>query len=297
MRRSAFALGVALAIALLGSPTALGHPGHGKKLIEVRPGPGAIAKALDRAEPGGKLRIHSGRYREVIEVTAPVTIVGARKGRRPVIDAQCNALFTVSVRSPGVVLRGLKVVGATDLGGAGTEVDIRGVTSGTVEDLVVRDTCDAEYGVNVFQTGAVSVLDTRATGFSDAGIYVGDITDTAGATLLVGGNEAFGNNKGAIVEFSTGASIRVEGNDLHDNAEPGTGVPTGLYVHDSAGVDIVRNQVRNNGGIGIHLTSLANANVLTDNEITGNPTDILDEGAGNCGSGNVFGSGGPVPPC
>jgi nitrous oxidase accessory protein NosD len=62
-------------------------------------------------------------------------------------------------------------------------------------------------------------------------------------------------------------------------------------------VDIVRNQVRNNGGIGIHLTSMANANVLTDNAITCNPTDILDEGAGNCGSGNVFSSGGPVPPC
>jgi nitrous oxidase accessory protein NosD len=210
MRRSAAALGVALAIALLASPTASGHPGHGRNALEVRPGPGAIAKALDKAEPGDKLRIHSGRYREAIEVTAPVTIVGARKGRRPVIDAQCSALFTVSVRSPGVVLRGLKVVGATDLGGAGTEVDVRGVARGTVEDLVVRDTCDAEYGVNVFQTGAVSVLDTRATGFSDVGIYVGDITDTAGATLLVGGNEAFGNNKGVIVEFSTGASIRVE---------------------------------------------------------------------------------------
>jgi parallel beta-helix repeat protein len=297
MRRAAGALAAAAAIASLGPLTASGHPGHGKHVIQVRPGPGAIAKALDDAGAGDTLRIHSGRYRESLEVTKPVTMVGVRKGRRPVIDARCKALFGVSIQSPGVVLSGVKVVGATDLAGAGTEVDIRGVASGTIQDVVVRDTCDAEYGVNVFQTGAVSVLGTRATGFSDAGIYVGDVTDTAGGTLLVSGNEAYGNNKGMIVEFSVGGLIRVVGNDLHDNAEPGTGTATGLFVHDSAAVDIVRNRIRANGGIGVHLTGQATGNVLTGNEITGNPTDVLDEGSGNCGSGNVFSTGGPLAPC
>jgi hypothetical protein len=37
--------------------------------------------------------------------------------------------------------------------------------------------------------------------------------------------------------------------------------------------------------------------VLNDNVITGDQFDLIDEGSGNCGSGNTIGAGPPVPPC
>jgi hypothetical protein len=45
------------------------------------------------------------------------------------------------------------------------------------------------------------------------------------------------------------------------------------------------------------LTAGADANVFDGNVITGNPTDVVNEGSGNCGSGNTFATGGPLPPC
>jgi parallel beta-helix repeat protein len=296
-RRVALSLAATLALILLGSLTASGHPGHGKHVIQVRPGQGAITRALAKADAGDKLRIHSGRYRESPIVTKPVTIVGTGKGRRPVIDGRCKTSVTVAVSAPGVVLDHLKVIGATDLTGAGREVDFTGVATGTMEDLRLRDTCDAEYGINLFQTGPVSVTGSRAAGFSDAGIYVGDVADTLGGTLVVRGNESFANNKGIIVEFSSGGDILVEANDVHDNTLPAVGEQVGIFIHRSDGVRMVGNSVTGNGAIGVQLTPDADGNMLDGNTITGNPADVRDEGTGNCGTANTFVTGDPLPPC
>jgi parallel beta-helix repeat protein len=291
-------LAAIVSLGLMVPLAASGQPGHAQgREIEVDPGRNAITKALARADAGDKLHIQGGHYREAITIAEPVKLVGSRNGRVPVIDAGCQTEIAVAVRSAGVTLKRLKVVGATDGAIPGIGVDFRDVPTGRGQDLTVRDTCDAEYGINLLNTGPVSVTGSRTTGFSDAGIYVGDITDTGGGTLLVRGNDAYGNNKGAIVEFSAGGSIRLEDNDLHDNSLLGTGEPTGLLVFDSDGVQITDNRIRKNGGLGLHLTSNADANVLTRNVIAGNATDVLNEGSGNCGSGNVFATGGPLPPC
>jgi nitrous oxidase accessory protein len=293
--RVGIALAAALLLVLLGAWSAAGQQGQGARILHVRPGQDALARAIARADAGDTLRIHRGRYRESVEIDKPLTLVGVGK-RRPVIDARCDSLITVAVQTSGVVLERLRIVGATDSFDAGREIDFRGAASGIMEDLRLRDTCDSEYGVNLVESGAVSVLNSRARGFSDAGIYVGEISDTGGGTLLVSGNETDGNNKGIIVEASTG-SISVVGNKVHHNTLPGVGEQVGIFVNGSDGVTIAGNSVRRNGSVGIHLTAEANGNVLNDNSITRNPLDIRNEGAGNCGSGNSFSTGGPLSPC
>jgi parallel beta-helix repeat protein len=290
------ALAAALIVMLLGTLTASGQSGQGKRVIQVRPGHNAIAKALRKADAGDRLRVHRGRYRESFEVTKPVEIVGVGKGQRPVIDAQCKSDVTVNVRVAGVALEHLKVTGATDIVSAGREVDLTGVASGTLEDLRLRNTCSAQYGINVYQSGPISITGNRATGYTDGGIYVGGVTDTLGATLLVQDNEAYDNNKGIIIEESAGGDIRIVGNDVHDNARAGLGEMIGIFVHTSKGVLVAGNSVTANGNIGIYLAD-ANDNVLNDNRVSDNPTDLLDAGAGNCGSGNTFSTGGSLPPC
>jgi parallel beta-helix repeat protein len=296
-KRASLAVAAALGIVLPSSLTASGHPGHDTHVIQVRPGHDAITKALRQAGPGDRLRVHRGRYRESVEVTKPVAIVGAGKGRRPVIDGECETDVTVAARVSGVTLAHLKVIGATDLPSAGREVDFSRVATGTMTDLRARDTCDAEYGLNVNATGPVSMIGNRATGFSDGGIYVGDIVDTLGGTLLVEGNQADGNNKGIIVENSNGGDILIQENDLHDNTLPALRDQVGIYISRSDAVRVVGNTVTGSGHFGVQLTEDSDGNLVEGNTITGNPIDILNQGTGNCGSGNAFSTGDALPPC
>jgi parallel beta-helix repeat protein len=266
--------------------------------IYVHPGPGAIAKAIARAKQGQTIRIRRGRYHEALVIDKPVRLIAA--GRvRPVIDGDCGTRFTIAVSSPGVILRRLKVVGADeDHGPFPAEVDFRGVSSGRAQGLVVRDTCDAEYGINVYDTGPVQILANQARGgFSDAGIYIGGITDTGLGTLRVKGNLSYGNNRGVIVEDTLASTdVRVTSNQLFDNAiPPGEGEPSGLFLHRSDGILIFGNGVYDNGALGIDLDGESDHNLLIENVLSGNPTNYRDlSGDHNCGSGN---SGASIPAC
>jgi parallel beta-helix repeat protein len=288
-------LAAALAAA---SALALAAPASGRT-IDVRPGEDAIARALGRAEPGDALRIHEGRYRESLVIDKRVDLLGAPGERRPVIDGRCRTQYTIAVRNPGVQLRHLKVVGADEgFGPFPAEVDFGGVRTGRAGGLALRDTCDAEYGINVFDTGPVSLVNNRASGFSDAGLYVGSIEDTGNGSISLRGNDSFGNNRGIIVEESAGARIVLLRNRIYGNTEAGEGAPTGIWFHDADGVRAVENRVTGSGEFGIHLSPGSDGNKLNGNIARGNPTNLLDEGSGNCGSGNRFGdSGNLLPPC
>jgi parallel beta-helix repeat protein len=204
------------------------------------------------------------------------------------------------------VLRGLRVVGADEgFGPFPSAVDFRDVGRGSARDLVLEDTCDrpgpdegAEYGVNVFHSRKVSVAGNDARGFSDAGLYVGQITSTGNGALSVHGNVSRGNNRGVIVEDSAGGRIVVKNNELNRNRAAGEGTPSGIFLHNADGVEIEGNAVNGDGEIGIHLDPNSDDNALHDNVVRDNPTNLLDEGSGNCGSGNRFGdSGNLLPPC
>jgi nitrous oxidase accessory protein NosD len=200
----------------------------------------------------------------------------------------------VTIRSPGVTLRGLRILGGREF----ANIDFSGVATGRAHDLRLRNTCDeTEYGINAFATGSLSITNNRASGFTDAGIYVGAISSTPGGPLFVGDNETVGNNKGVIVEFSAGGEVVGFSNEIDENAIPGIGEQVGLFINDSDGVRIASNRIRANGQTRLVLTPNADNNLITDNEITGNPVDVRNEGLANCGSGNTFATGGPLGPC
>jgi len=273
--------------------------------IEVRPGPNAINKAIDKAHNGDTLRIHDGTYRGAVKVEKRVTLRGI--GGRPLIDARCNSRLAIKVTHRGVMLDHLKVVGAAEnpSGSFPTEVDFEFVPTGTVHDIVVHDTCGAEgaeYGINVFGTGPIEVRRNLATGgFSDAGIYIGGITDTGGSALRVVRNASYRNHQGIIVENSgLDARIRVAHNRVHHNTIPGEAhEDTGIFINDSDRVRLIDNRVRNNGHFGVNISPMSDRNFLLGNTITANPVDLSNQGSANCGSGNSIGtwSGNPLTPC
>ena len=215
---------------------------------------------------------------------------------RPVIDGHCKTNDTILIHNGGVTLDGLKVVGADKGHGQfPSEVFFDGVPSGKAKDLVVRDTCDAEYGINLFDTGAVQVVGNSAKGFRDSGIYVGGISDTGSGRLNVRGNDLFGNNRGVIVEDTVdAANVRLSGNQIHDNDLSGEGPPDGVFLHNTDGIYLVANNSTDNAGDGYHADVNSDDNVFIDNTAADNlGLAFNDEGAGNCGSGNSF----VVPGC
>jgi parallel beta-helix repeat protein len=140
----------------------------------------------------------------------------------------------------------------------------------------VEDTCGgAEYGVNVYQAGSIQIIGVTATGFGDAGIYIGAITSTPRGPLLVKDNESFGNVRGIIVENSHGGQIDVRGNSVHDNTT------TGIWVTNSDGVRVLRNTALDNGLSGIELDSLSDDNLIRRNTASGQTYDLANDGGTN----------------
>ena len=149
------------------------------------------------------------------------------------------------------------------------------VKRGSVDDLRLDNTCgQALYGVNVYGQGAIKITDSNATGFLDAGYYVGSIATTGGGALTIRHNEASGNNRGAIVEDSSGpeVDIRVQDNVFDDNTIEGEGIPSGIFVHNSDRIADRAQRDRRNGVYGIHVDADSDDNVLNDNESSGNGT-------------------------
>jgi parallel beta-helix repeat protein len=94
--------------------------------------------------------------------------------------------------------------------------------------------------------------------------------------------------------------IQVSRNSTHHNTANGVeGDKSGLYITNSDGVRVRDNTIKSNGEFGVNIGPTSNNNRLFDNVITGNPTDLNNEGSGNCGSGNTIGttSGNPLVPC
>ena len=285
MRRELRSTGLAAAILAVAAWTA---PAASAATVNVHPGPHALADAIHAASAGDTLRVHEGHYREHVTITKRLRLERVAGEARPVIDARCQANDTILIYSGGVTLDGLKVVGAGQgHGDFPSEVYFEGVKTGKARNLVVRDTCDAEYGINLFQTGAVQVLGSSAKGFSDSGVYVGGITDTNGDRLNVRGNDLFGNNRGVIVEDTVeAADVRLSHNDLHDNRLSGEGPPDGVFLHNTDGIYLVANTSTNNAADGYHADPNSDDNVFIDNIASGNGGfPFNNEGTTNCGTG------------
>lgn len=281
---------IAVAICAVGCLGVFAAPAIAKKkppVVTVHPGKAdAIQKAVDAARAGTTIKLTKGVYPENVVIAKRLNLVSAGKGM-PIIDGGCSTRFTVSVRHAGVVLRNLKVIGAADDQGGPypSEVDFTDVADGTAEGLILRDSCDAEYGINVLRSAGIRLIGNEARGgFSDAGFYIGSITgDSPGAPgpLRVKQNLSYGNTRGIIIEESVNVDIRVSGNIVHNN-------DVGIFNHVSDGMLFYGNQIHDNT-FGMYFIPDADDNRVINNAFSDNGTDFLDDGSGNCGTGNTPG--------
>jgi parallel beta-helix repeat protein len=257
-----------------------------RSVIEVFPGKHALAKALASAASGDVLNLHAGTYRDAITISKTnITIRSAGDGA-VTIDGRCAQTATIQVDANGFGLEGPLTV----KGGGFYEVDFVLVSSGSIGGVTLKDSCGAaEYGVNLFQTGPLKVVGNTATGFDDAGVYVGGIFDTGSDQLLVSDNEVYNSSRGIIVEDSFNVDIMVLANNLHDN------VTSGIHLTNTDGIVVRGNQAMNNGIYGIDLDLNSDNNRVVRNTALGNEFDLANAGNGNCFKRNTYDSSqGPI---
>jgi parallel beta-helix repeat protein len=100
-----------------------------------------------------------------------------------------------------------------------------------------------------------------------------------------------------IVENSAGGDIRVSDNVFNFNDVLGFAGAAGIVINNSDGVLVERNEARGNLDFGLHLTPGSDRNTILSNTLLDNPVDLRNQGSGNCGTGNTFATGDPLPPC
>jgi len=194
-----------------------------------------------------------------------------------IVDGGCAANTTLAIRAEGVTIEGLHVTGAAN-GFEPHEIDFSYVTTGSVIDTVEIDTCNAQYGINLFEAGSINVIGNFTSGFSDSGIYVGFITSTPHGPLVVRGNTSDGNERGIIVEDISGGTVRVLANHASNNQT------SGIYLTGSTGVVVGNNRVLDNGTSGIELDPFSDHNLVRSNRAKGHQYDLANDG----GSGKLL---------
>lgn len=264
---------VAVTIGLLAGVLAGPARASTSAVIDVFPGSNAIRTALQQANAGDTLNIHTGNYPETITVNKNGIRFQAAGDGPVTVDGRCNG-STFEVNANGVQIVGLSIIG-----GRFYNLDFDTVSNGVASGNRLRRTCpNTEYGINLFRTGAMTIENNVAIGFQDAGIYIGLITDTGSGTLLASGNNLHGNDRGMIVEDSTGVSLVVFGNSSHDNMNDG------IFLHNSDGIDVRMNRTMRNGFAGIELDLDSDNNMVRQNRSRGQTYDLANDG----GSNNCF---------
>lgn len=247
--------------------------------IHVRPTTGTLQAAIDAAASGDTIRIHAGTYSEAIQITKPLHIVG--DGAADVmIDGGCGSLTALDVLADKVLLKGVTVTGGTHYA---LDMDDRDQVA-IVENIFLQSCGTEEYGVNVFHSTNIRINRNQASGYGDAGIYIGG--SDPDAHIIVAKNTCSNNFRGITVEEvqAGGESVILDSNRTFSN------ISVGIILEASDGVRIRYNTVRNNGDVGVLLDD-SDVNRIIGNKISGSPTDVVDHGAGNCWKQNTYTTG------
>jgi parallel beta-helix repeat protein len=211
----------AMGVALLGAvlvPAASAHAA----VRNVAAGQ-SIQAAVNAASPGDTIRVASGVFRESVEVTKSLTIIGAGVGNTvlqpptttptqgfpcqdPSAPGELNGFCvhgtidqnTFEVTSP---IGAVRISGFTVKNFGFTGVLFWGVSSPQGDhNQLVNNT---EYGTAAFGSTNTRLTDNIANKNGEAGLYVGD---SPNANAVVTGNQATNQNIGIFVRDASGAS-------------------------------------------------------------------------------------------
>jgi Right handed beta helix region len=132
-----------------------------------------LQAAIDRAAPGSALRVHPGTYAENLEITKPLSIVGAEEGSGAdaagIIVQAPEALAVNVLGAEGVLLRGLKILAPREAG-----LVVRAQSAVTVEACSVEGALlgERELGYGIIAQDASSIIVQRSVVAGSASVGI-----------------------------------------------------------------------------------------------------------------------------
>lgn len=233
-----------------------------------------IGAAIQAAQPGERIRVRPGIYREGLVLDKAVEIVGESEDGEVIVEAvgQSALLFRANAgRVAGLTLR--------QGGGEGEWVAVnivKGVL--TLEDCTITS-----------QSGACVAIHDNA----DPHLYCNHIYGGPGCGVYVYNNgkgrledNEIYDNAGAGVEIETGASPTLRRNRIYNNGEEG------IYIHSLGAGTLEENEIYGNADAGLTVTTGGNP-ILRRNHIYDNKTNgayISDDGQGTLEGNNIYGN-------
>lgn len=198
-----------------------------------------IADAATSAQPGTRVLIRPGVFREEVVVTVPrLEIIGL--GEQPdevVLNGEDVRNVGLTVSAPGVRISNLTVTQHARAG-----IAAAGVSGMVVSDAVVAD--NTLYGVDAREPAGLTVRGVRVTGHGIAGIGVRGCV-RCGA--LIEDVQLEGNAAGLVAVDATGVivrSSRIQGNAV------------GAVLKDVGGSQVSGNTLRDNDSTGVWVAAV-----------------------------------------
>jgi len=262
--------------------------------IFIPPGPGTpVQDAIDAANPNDTVRLALGAYPEHVVITKALKLRGVTHIAQELADTTnfqggCTAGPVITVAADNVQIRDLAI--ATDAEGG---IEVVGRAKVKLKRLFVASNCAVvtRPAVNVEASTRVVVDNVWASGFSvpggPVGIRIADTPIQGGIRLrhVVAGHYAVG----VLLENNGILSVRVTAGDMNFNRR-------GILLQGTSRAIVAHNELIDNSISGIEIDSGSSGNSIVRNVISGSPTDVIDDGAGNCWRNNTFTTG-SVPPC
>jgi parallel beta-helix repeat protein len=315
-------------LALLLLATALPLPGQAATVRIVPDQYATIQEAVDAASAGDTVLVRAGTYNEAVRIVPGkegLVVQGEGMGRT-ILDGNGEHSRGIRVTADDVTVRDLTLQHYQYSGTYFEEVD-----GFLMERLEAID--NGEYGLFAKRSQHGTVVDSKATGHKDGGLYIGEslycfciverneawgnvmgFSGTAANFVTLRDNHFHGNRAGILLstlpsEPGIQQHSTIVGNRIHDNnvavpANPEAGafyIPVGMGVAIAGGSAnaIAENDIRGNQLFGVALFWLfvpPNQNQVRANALQDNGIDLWWDGWGvdNCFEGNAYRSSDPV---
>ena len=215
----------------------------------------SIQEAINASWPGDTIEVYSGTYRENINVTKTLTLLGIDDDNgKPVIDAD-SGIYAIKLSSDGICLEGFEVINSQE-DGAGIYVHS--------DDTFIWGNEIRNNGYGILTTlfhGWRSTFENNTIENNIVGMSIGS------GSNIVKGNLIIENEDSGIIIDELSSNNTIENNDIASNE----GV--GIALYSSFRNCIKENTVRDNGKGGIITydsgKNTINNNTVQDNEIYG----------------------------
>jgi nitrous oxidase accessory protein len=250
-----------------------------------------IQATINRASDGDRIIVKSGQYRENLNVTKKITLIGLDTGDgKPVVDAgEFGSAVVISV--DGVVFEGFEVVNSGRLWkDAGIKVTSKNnvirnndvtrneygiVLDGSANNNVVKNSvCQNDVGISLYSSEKCTIVDNSACNNTFGGILL----SKANNNTIRNNNASLNQWAGIILGEGSNNSVTNNIARYNDNE--------GIWLLRSATNTIRGNKVRYNYIFGIRLF-YSNRNAVTSNTVRNNLDGIsLENSNGNILAGN-----------